>query len=238
MKSRIISLLLLLVLALLALGGCASTQVSNRDEYTGGKLPRPGRIIVHNFAATRGDLPAWYESRSGMGAADGEMTPEELEAGRTLGIHVARELVTELVDMGMPGVRAPGARGPDEGDLVLVGYFGKIDEGSALKRVVIGFGSGGANLTTHVEAYRMAKGQLQKLGSGDLDAGVSKGPGVVVPVIVTIATANPVGIAVGGAVKAAGELSGRSTIEGTGKRTAEKIAAELEPKFKKQGWID
>ena len=235
MKIRTIRLFL--ALGLLAAVGCASTKITNRDEYTGGKMPRPGRVIVHNFAATPADLPGWYQT-SDMKAPAEEMTSEQLEAGRSLGIHVARELVTQLVDMGMPGVRAPGAPDPNEGDLVLVGYFGAIDEGSALKRVVIGFGSGGAELTTHVEGYRMTNGSLERLGSADLDAGVSKGPGVVVPAIVTIATANPIGLIVGGALKAGGELTGSSTIEGTGKRTAGKIAEALQPKFKEQGWIE
>ena len=93
-------------------------------------------------------------------------------------------------------------------------------------------------LQTHVEGHRMAGGRLQKLGSGDLDSGPSKGPGVVVPAIVTIATANPSGLAVGGAAKAAGEVTGSSTIEGAGKRTAKKIAEELRPKFQEQGWIE
>ena len=140
--------------------------------------------------------------------------------------------------MRLPAGRAPGERAPEEGDLVLVGYFATIDKGSALKRVTIGFGSGGAELQTHVEAHRMAGGRLQKLGSGDLDSGPSKSPGLVVPAIVTIATANPVGLAIGGAAKAAGEVTGSSTIEGAGKRTANKIAEELRPKFQEQGWIE
>ncbi|MGH0032948.1 MAG: DUF4410 domain-containing protein [Myxococcota bacterium] len=236
--TRTATIRLLLALALPAAVGCTSTKVSNRDEYTGGKLPKPGRLIVHNFAATPADLPDWYETTHEMNVAAAEMKPEDLEKGRDLGIHVARELVKELVDMGMPAVRSPGQRPPDEGDLVLVGYFGTIDQGSAMKRVLIGFGSGGADVTTHVDGFRMTDGSLERLGGGDLDAGDNKGPGMVVPTIVTIATANPVGLVVGGAVKAAGELSGSSTVEGSGKRTAKKIADVLEPKFQEQGWID
>jgi hypothetical protein len=69
-------------------------------------------------------------------------------------------------------------------------------------------------------------------------SGASKGPGLIVPLAVTIATANPIGLVVGGAVKAAGEVSGSSTIEGSGKRTAELIAKELKLKFQQQGWIE
>jgi hypothetical protein len=78
---------------------------------------------------------------------------------------------------------------------------------------------------------------LRKLGSGEIDSGGGKTPGLLLPIAVTVATANPVGILVGGAVKASGELSGRNTIEGAADRTATQIASELQTAFKKQGWI-
>ena len=78
----------------------------------------------------------------------------------------------------------------------------------------------------------------RQLGSGGVDSGGGgKSPGVVVPLIVRVATANPIGLAVGGAVKAQGELSGRTTIEGTARRTADAIAEEQRAAFEKQGWI-
>jgi len=227
--------------ALVAALGCASTDITGRDEYRGAKLPRPGRILVHDFAASAADLPAWSEERAHFseGAATAEVAPdaETLDVQRKLGTEVAQRLVEQIGAMGLPAVRAAGQPDPREGDLVLIGAFTSVDEGSRLKRVVIGFGSGAAELKTHVAGYRMADGHLHKLGSGDTASGGGKGPGTVVPAIVTVATANPIGLIVGGVVKAEGELSGRSTVEGTAKRTADKIADELRVKFEEQGWI-
>jgi hypothetical protein len=62
-------------------------------------------------------------------------------------------------------------------------------------------------------------------------------PGVVLPLAVMAATANPIGLVVGGAVKAAGEIDGSATIEGSAKRTANEIAAQLEKAAERQGWI-
>jgi hypothetical protein len=62
-------------------------------------------------------------------------------------------------------------------------------------------------------------------------------PGVVVPLAVTIATANPIGLIVGGAMKVGGEVTGSSTIEGSAKRTAKKISEELRGAFERQGWL-
>ena len=116
------------------------------------------------------------------------------------------------------------------------GYFVSVDEGSAAKRVLIGFGSGAAELRTVVEGYQATPQGLRPLGSRELKAGGSKIPGVLVPVAVVAATGNPVGLIVGGAAHLLGE-TGSETLEGTAKRTAEEIAEELQEPFEKQGWI-
>ena len=45
----------LCLLALVALAGCASTKVTESESNYGGWLPRPSRIVVHEFAATPGE---------------------------------------------------------------------------------------------------------------------------------------------------------------------------------------
>lgn len=118
-----------------------------------------------------------------------------------------------------------------------MGYFVSVDQGSAAERVLIGFGSGAADLKTVVEGYLMAAQGLRRLGSGELDSGGGKTPGVAVPLAVAAATANPIGLVVAGAAKVYGEESGKTTIEGAGKRTAEEIAEKLRVAFEEQGWI-
>ena len=66
---------------------------------------------------------------------------------------------------------------PHLGDIVMRGYFVTVDEGSALKRVVIGFGSGSAELQTVVEAYLVTAAGMSRLGSGMVDTTGGKGPG-------------------------------------------------------------
>lgn len=225
------------LLALIATLGCASTEITGREIYPGTRLPRPERILVYDFAATQADLPAWSAARYGYAAPDHPPTAEELATGRELGAEVAEALVAEIHEMGLPAVRA-GESEPRLGDYALVGLFESIDEGSAIKRVVIGFGSGTAEMKTQVEGYRMTESGMHRLGSRDVDAGgAGKTPGIVIPIIVTVATANPIGLAVGGAVKAGGELTGRATIEGTARRTADALGDELRGAFRRQGWI-
>ncbi len=227
----------LCLFALVALAGCASTKVTESESYQGERLARPDRIIVHDFAGTPADIPAWAAEAGRPAAPSTPQTAEEIEKGRDLGTQVAKRLVEEIRDMGLPAVHAEGQREPDVGDIVIIGYFGSIDEGSALKRIAIGFGSGGAELTTEVEGYLMTDQGLRELGSREIDSGGGKMPGVMVPLAVTIATANPIGLIVSGAMKVVGEATGSSRIEGSAKRTAKKIADELREAFEKQGWL-
>ncbi len=226
----------LCLFALVALAGCASTKVIGSQSYQGERLARPDRIIVHDFAATPADIPAWSAAADRHAAPSTPQTEEAIETGRKLGAQVAKELVAEIRDMGLPAMLAAG-QAPDVGDIVIIGYFKSIDEGSAAKRVAIGFGSGGAELRTQVEGYLMTDQGLRKLGSREIDSGGGKTPGVMLPLAVMVATANPIGLIVGGALKVSGEVTGRDTIEGSAKRTAKKIGDELRVAFEKQGWI-
>ena len=84
----------------------------------------------------------------------------------------------------------------------------------------------------------MTSAGLSRLGSGMVDTGGGKGPGMIVPLAVTVATANPIGLVVGGAVKAGTEIAGTSGTRGAAKHTADAIADVLKQRFQEQGWID
>src|SRR5947199_10426142 len=80
--------------AVVVIAGCATTEVTDCQMYTGGKLPRPDRIIVYDFATTRADLPAWSEAASSYGQQVATPTKDSIDTGRWLGCNVAAELVT------------------------------------------------------------------------------------------------------------------------------------------------
>jgi hypothetical protein len=224
---------------LLALGlvaGCASAEITEHQAYQGEKLARPDRIIVHDFTGNPADVPPESPFAAEM-ARTVTPTPEQREVGQKLGAQIAEELVADLQGMGLPAVRAAGQPPPQVDDIVLRGYFVSIDEGSAGKRVLVGFGSGEAEMRSAVEGYQMTAQGLRLLGSGEVEAGGSKMPGMAVPLAVLAATANPIGLVVGGGAKLYGEETGSDTIEGAAKRTAEEIAAQLKTAAEEQGWI-
>jgi len=224
------------VLALAVLAGCASAKVTSTHPYTGAQLARPDRILVDDFVATPGDVP----SDSALAAEPTDAMPqtsEEAALGQKLGAEVAKQLALDLRDMGLPGVQAAGQAPAQPGDLVVKGFFYGIEQGSAAERVLIGFGSGAADLRTAVEVYQATPDGLRSLAGGTTDSGSGKTPGMVAPLAVFAATANPIGLVVVGGVKAYGQLSGRTTIEGDAKRTADEIAARFKEGAQKQGWI-
>jgi hypothetical protein len=224
--------------ALAALTGCTSSRITQADAPQGGAIARPDRIIVHDFSADPRDLPADSALAGQVAEPAVPPTSEEQEVGRRLGASVATELVSEIQAMGLNAARAEGQPPPRVGDGVLRGYFLTIDEGSTLKRVVVGFGAGSAQLQTMVEGFLMTEDGLRRMGSAEVSAGGGKLPGTAMPLAVTLATANPIGLAVGGAVKVATEVSGVDKIDAVGKSTAKEIAKELRVRFEQRGWID
>jgi len=223
-------------LALVVLAGCASTKVEDHQPYQGAKLARPDRIIVHDFTSDPANVPPDSPFATRLAGAV-RPTPEQEDLGRKLGAQIAEDLVADLEGMGLPAVRAEGQAAPQIDDIVLRGYFVSIEEGSAGKRLLVGFGSGEAEMRAAVEGYQATATGLRLLGHGEVAAEGTEMPGVVVPLAVLAATANPIGLVVAGGAKLYGESSGSDTIEGAAKRSADEIAAQLRTTAQAQGWI-
>jgi hypothetical protein len=225
------------LLALVLFAGCATTEVTSSQPLVNGKLPRPKHIWVYDFAATPADVPRGSEFASPSYQPSWTPTPEEVAVGREAGAQVATSLVERIRDMGLPAFYASERTRFQTNDIVFRGYFVSVDEGSTAERLAIGFGVGKSQLVTAVEAYQMTPTGLRRLGSARVDAGGSRTPGAALGVVGFIITANPVGLIVGGGVKAYGEASGRNRVEGRAKATAKAIAKELKLQFEQEGWI-
>ena len=228
----------LLMLALVVAGGCASTEVTKRDSMIGkGKIPPPERIYVYPFAATPADIPSWSVAAGRYAEPSQLPKPEDMEVGRKIGDIVAKELVTEITEMGLVAYKRSKQSLPRPNDLMIMGYFEAVEEGSTVKRLALGFGSGSTELTTVVEGYQMTKEGPRLLGSGELQSTGAKTPGIVVPLTVMVTTGNVIGPVLMGGAKVAMEATGKTKIEGAAKQTAEAIADQLRLRFKEQGWI-
>jgi hypothetical protein len=222
--------------ALVVASGCASTKVSDRQELVTGTIARPNQIWVYDFAASAADIPG-ESALAGQASDAPSPTAEQIAEGRKLGADIASELVGAIRGLGMPAVQATAASIPQVNDLVIRGYLVSVQEGSAVKRVVIGFGAGGSELKSVVEGFQVTPQGLRKLGSGTVDSGGSKGPGAALGAVTFLATANPAGLIISSGMKAYGEVSGRSTIDGRATATAKEIADVLKTRFQQEGWI-
>jgi len=238
MKFRISAIPFFFAVTLFA--GCAATNVTQQTPMSNPGLPRPNQIWVYNFIAAPADMPADSSIGGQMSAPSTPPTAEDIEAGRKYGAQIAQELVADIQAMGMPAIQAGPGAVPQVGDGVIRGYIVSAQGGGgggAVQRFVIGFGAGTTEMDTVVEGYAVTPSGWRKLGSGTLTSVGNKSPGMVVPAAVAIATANPIGLIVVGGMKIYGEASGKSTLEGRPKATADAIAVQLKIRFQDRGWI-
>ncbi len=226
------------LLAVIVAAGCASTKVTKREQLVNEPLPRPRTIWIYNFAATPADLPPDSPLAREPNLDATPQTAEQIDAGRQLGSDMAAQLADQIRQMGMFAAKAMPDTKPQVNDLVIRGYLLSVKEGSAAKRVAIGFGAGASALCTMVEGYQITPEGERKLGSGTVDAGGNKTPGAALGVAGFLATANPAGLIVSSGTKLYGEASGSSKLEGRAKATAKEIAGVLKQRFQQQGWID
>jgi Domain of unknown function (DUF4410) len=224
--------------SLVMLTGCASTKVTQQTPMGSPGLARPNQIWVYDFIADPATMPADASISADLSAPSTPPTAEDLETGRQLGALIAKDLAADIQAMGLSAVQAGPESAPHVGDGVIRGYLVSIQGGGTVKRFVIGFGAGTSELETVVEGYVMTPQGLRKLGSGTLSSSGSKTPGVVAPAAVALATGNPIGLIVVGGMKVYGEASGRSTLEGRAKATADAIAEQLKIRFRDRGWIN
>ena len=227
----------LLLLALVVVAGCASTNVTQQTPMSSPGLARPNQIWVYNFVANPAEMPADSSIRGEVSAPSTPPTAAQIEEGRQLGALIAADLVADIQGMGLSAVQAGPGSSPQVGDGVIRGYLVSVQGGGAVKRFVIGFGYGTSEMDTVVEGYAVTPEGWHKLGSGTLSSSGSKTPGMVVPAAVVIATGNPIGLIVVGGMKIYGEASGRNKLEGRAKATADAIAEQLRIRFQDRGWI-
>ena len=222
-------------LALLAGCGASSEITQSRSDAAQERIPLPGRIIVYDIGATPGDVPPTAAITGHYSDRRTPQTEQEIQLGRRLGAQVADGLVRKILDMGLPAQRAGNGPPPQLGDILITGQFITIDEGRRGKRVLIVFGRGGGELSTHVAGYLITPSGQRLLGTREVTTAGGKSPGLALPGIVAVATSNPAGLIINSALKV--KKAGAETIEGAAKRTTDEIANELRIIFKRQGWI-
>jgi hypothetical protein len=225
------------VSTLAIVAGCASTTVSNRQQLVSGSLPRPTQIWIYDFAATPADVSPDTSLAGEAAPNSAPQTDAQVAEGRKLASQITADLVQQIRGMGLPAASGSAATRPQVNDLLIQGSLLSVEEGSAAKRIAIGFSSGGSELKVAVEAFQMTTNGPRKLGSGEVGSGGNKTPGSAVGLATLLATGNPAGFIVSTGMKVYGEKSGKNTIEGRAIKIAQEIGDVLKTRFQEQGWI-
>ena len=217
--------------------GCASSEMTTKRDLAEGFVSKPGRIIVYNFASSVNQIDDGSVISPYVQQRTTPQTLEQKAMGLKLGDLVAGYLVKDILALGMPAERENSLRPARVGDLIIKGEFFSIEEGSRMKRMLIGFGAGANELKTHLMAYQVTATGLRRLGDAEFKAEGGNMPGMAVPLLGAAAFGNvAVSAAISGGMNVAQEVSPES-LEGAAKRTADEIAKELSRVFARKGWI-
>jgi hypothetical protein len=215
--------------------GCASAKVTSvtgdLDERT---LPKPGVILVYNFAVTADDVVEdTFGSQFHHEAAE---RTEEQEVAYTASETLAAELVKKLQESGINAERANSSTPVPLHAIAVKGQFLSIDEGSRFKRMVIGFGAGSSELTARVQAYQQTQYGLRRLREAEVEASGSKMPGMAVPVAGgAVAGTAAMSVVISGGMNIAKETRGAMNPDAA--RMAKKIAERAKAFYERQGWL-
>lgn len=225
-----------LIAALVLVSGCAQTAVRPLAQIADRQLPRPTRIIVYNFAIDGKDVSE-YQGILRQQPSNGD----PLDRQRIIAEKTTKTLTEHLTDglrqLGFTVASAEPGTALREQDLLIDGRFVRVDEGSPLRRLVLGFGAGAARMDTLVQAYYGAERRRILEFATQAQSGSMPGAVATAPASAAAPLSVGVGIAATGAVSR-GIQGDLTSAEQMAAATAEQAARFLSEFFARQGWID
>jgi hypothetical protein len=214
---------------------CASARIKSEERYAEDeRLPRPGVLLVYDFAVTPNDVVV--DTLGSEFAGSTSPSSEDVKRARQVAASLSTQLVSKLLARGINAARATRARVPPVNAMVLKGEFISIDEGSRVKRMVIGFGAGSSELRVRAHVYQATPHGLRRIARAEAKATGSRTPGMAVPVGVGAAAGRVATSAVvSGGMNVAREV--RGGMDADAGRLADEIAKRAEAFYKGQGWL-
>ncbi|MGQ0811238.1 MAG: DUF4410 domain-containing protein [Nitrospiraceae bacterium] len=214
--------------------GCAPTSARSVSIYSRTEpLPRPDRILVHDFAVVPDDVSPHssfvYKLYHNQLKGTSE-TEEQVRVGRAVANVLSEKLVKEIRSLGLPAERAYDVQPLAKGTFSLEGQFVSIDEGTRAQRISIGFGVGDTKVRTLVQGYLGTADGRDLVEEFETNTERSKKPGVGV----TVGAASSV-VTEGAGGGGVTEL--KNAAEADARRTTVALAKSLAEFFAVQGWI-
>ena len=218
------------VIVIFLMSCAARTDVKVRKQYDGeNPLPRPNLILVHNFVTS---------AETASGQTSSPITDEEAETANVVADVLSKTLAEEFQWMGLQAQKVL-VEVPTKGNtLSIEGEFLHVEKGSGLKRLVIGFGAGAAEVISRVHIYLETdedKIEIQEfLARAKSSAKPGMGPFIGVGALAGRAGTSAVA---SGAVGVATEKKG-GEIEAITSSLAKEIMEHVRLLFDKQCWMD
>ena len=238
---------LVALLGMVVMAGCAKTVVNSQYESAKWNLQRPSQIFVYDFAVTREQVHENAGLLQGTINDFQDQTTYQHE-GEIMGevrTVAADELVKGIQNLELPAQRVSASTLLPKGALGITGQFLDVDEGNKGARLVIGFGKGQSKVDIRVQLYGYGLDQYRsepetvptKLLEFDTHADSGSMPGAAVTGGAGAAAGAAVGAVVGvnaaiGAVK-----SYRSSMGAMTAKSAEQAVDFLSEYFFRHGWI-
>jgi len=221
------------LLALL-LAGCAGGSTKVGQQYSGAKsLPRPPVVVIYQFAVDADDVVV---DTFGQGIGKEASTLERVKRGRVFAGQLAVKLVREVAKLGIVTWFATPKTTVPMNAIVVKGQFLTIDEGSKVKRTMIGFGAGAEEVRVRVQVYQMTETGLQRISEAEGEAHGRKTPGVLGPAGIAAGTGMVVGVVVAGGMNIKSEVFD-SSMDTTLNNLVEQFTENAARFYKRQGWL-
>jgi hypothetical protein len=240
MRKMLLSAGLCALIAGLAACGGTDTEVTDKLSKKERKtLSAPTQLLVYDFAVSPSEIPA---DSAVAGEFQGVGDDPYDNAQRTALEHeiadiVADKLVDQLQELKLPARRWHGPAPGGVGVYTIEGQFVTIDKGNPAMRMIVGFGAGGTEIESLVQAYAVEPTGKRLLAEATVSSESSKMPG--------IAATLPVGAAVSGVATAAAVSTGvgvvrevNTDVRNGAEDTAKAIVALMKPRLEKLGWIE
>jgi hypothetical protein len=200
-------------------------------EYEGtDQLEVPTLALIHDFVT-----PPEYDFVDG---APGSEIDEAIEMARAANIVLYNTLAQEMIKLGLPAQRAANPLPEARNILSIEGEFLCLDEGSRLKRLLIGFGAGAAQVNAIVRIYLQSGDQKELLQEFMATAETSDKAGIGPAVLGfdPMAGGGMISTAVSCGMSAASE-TWASDIEALSHTLAKIIVNRLMPLSIEHGWL-
>jgi hypothetical protein len=216
------------------LGGCAKAKVEPTMRASQW-FPKPDMIVVNNFSIDPRDVQLDRGvMASGMRDIEGKNpNEEERKIGTIVSDKLATTLVEELRNVGISAVRPGPTIKPTDTTVNLKGEFLTVDQGNQSMRVWVGFGLGGSELKTRIQAFQ----NNQLLAQADTSTKSSLKPGMLASAGASAAAETGTAVAVGAATTGLNEAF-FATVEADARRTAKEVAKKIKAAYQERGWIN